>query len=332
MIRDRLALWLAVAATVTAISISVIASEQRGGTRAERVVWVTLGVVLVLSAHLLPALMRGVPRRVRLAGHLLWAACMLTAINSHAYFFLFAAQHAAQRRAEAAPVVVTEITGRSLTVVMSERAEVSARLATANALSCSGKCTGLEARRITLAARLEALNAEVSDIRRAQDLDDRAMTQHDSVMTDPVTARLGALLGTSGARVELLTGLTFAAVLEGVACLLWTIALHPQRQPPVEAVVPAVASTVTESRDDAEADCIGDTAPVQPMTPMSIPSPTPTTVDHDAMLLAHDITAGRLRPTVADIRRHLGCSQARATALRRQIVQMRSTAARNATA
>ena len=189
MIRDRLALWLAVAATVTAISISVIAGGQRGGTRAERVVWVTLSIVLVLSAHFLPALVRGVHGRVRLGGYLLWGACMLTAISSHAYFFLFSSQHATQLRAEAAPVVPAVPTGRSLTVVTRERAEVSARLAMANAQSCSGKCPTLEARRVTLAARLEALNAEVSDIRRAQDLDDRAMTQHDTLMTDPVTAR-----------------------------------------------------------------------------------------------------------------------------------------------
>ncbi|ALS66601.1 MULTISPECIES: hypothetical protein [Pandoraea] len=332
MTRDRPALWLAVAATSTAIGISVIASEQRGGTRAERVVWVTLGVVLVLSAHLLPALVRGVPRRVRLAGYLLWGACMLTAINSHAYFFLFAAQHAAQRRAEAAPVVLAEITGRSLTVVMRERAEVSARLATANAQSCSGKCPTLEARRVTLTARLEALNAEVSDIRRAQDLDDRAMTRHDARMADPVTARLATLLGTAGARVDLLTGLAFASVLEGVACLLWSVALHPRCKPYVEAVAPTVAHEVRESHDDADGDCDGHAMPNQSVTPFSIASQTPEAIDHDAAQLAQDIAAGRLRPTVADIRRHLGCSQARAIALRRQIVQMRSAAVRNTTA
>lgn len=332
MIRDRPALWLAVAATSTAIGISVIGGEQRGGTRAERVVWVTLSIVLVLSAHLLPALVRGVPRRVRLTGYLLWGACMLTAITSHAYFFLFAAQHAAQRRAEAAPVVLAEITGRRLTVVMRERAEVSARLATANAQSCSGKCPTLAARRVTLTARLEALNAEVSDIRRAQDLDDRAMTQHDSVMTDPVTARLGALLGTTGAHVDLLTGLTFAAVLEGVACLLWSVALHPRCKPSVEEVAPTVAPEARESHDDADGDCDGHTMPNQSVTPFSIRSQTAEAIDHDMTQLAQDIAAGRLRPTVADIRRHLGCSQARASALRRQIVQMRSTAVRNATA
>jgi hypothetical protein len=35
--------------------------------------------------------------------------------------------------------------------------------------------------------------------------------------------------------------------------------------------------------------------------------------------LVRDIEAKRVRPTVADIRRHLGCSQAKASALRRQL-------------
>jgi hypothetical protein len=35
--------------------------------------------------------------------------------------------------------------------------------------------------------------------------------------------------------------------------------------------------------------------------------------------LIQDVAAGRVRPTVADIRRHLGCSQAKATRLRRQL-------------
>lgn len=331
---DRLALWLAVAATATAIGISVIAGGQRGGTLAERVVWVTLGFVLVAGAHLLPALLREVYGGVRLAGYALWAACMLAAINSHAYFFLFAQQHASERRAEAAPIVLTTPTQRSLTVVMQERAEVSARLATANVQSCSGKCTTLEVRRVTLAAKLDALDAEARDIRRAQDWDDRAMTQRDVLTTDPVTARLAAVFGTTGARVDLLSGLAFAAVLEGVACLLWSIALQCRVALPVAAVVPAVTPSVMESHDRADGDCDGHAIQDQPVAPLSTPSPTqtPTSVDHDTTQLVRDIAAGRLRPTVADIRRHLGCSQARATTLRRQLAELSRVAERNVSA
>lgn len=313
---NRLALWLAVAATAIAISISVIAGGQRGGALAERVVWVTLGVVLAMSAHLLPALLRGVRSGVRWIGYWLWAACMLATINSHAYFFLFAQQHAAQIRADAAPLVQTTPLKRSLTVVMGERADVLARLAAANTQSCSGKCTTLAVRRAALAAQLDALEAEASDVRRAQALDDRAIAQHDALSTDPVTTRLAALLGTTGARVDLLTGLAFAAVLEGVACLLWRLALQPRSARPTAPVVFTVAPPVTQSHEGDDGDRHNHVIPNEPTSPL------PATDSHDATQLARDIAAGRLRATVADIRRHLGCSQARAIALRRQLADL----------
>ncbi|WP_322880973.1 hypothetical protein [Pandoraea sputorum] len=310
---DRLSLRLAVAATATAISISVIAGGQRGGALAERVVWVTLGVVLVMSAHLLPALLRGATGGIRWVGYWLWAACMLATINSHAYFFLFAQQHAAQIRTDATPLAQTTPLKRSLTVVMGERADVLARLAVANTQSCSGKCTTLAVRRAALAARLDALEAEAGDIRRAQALTDRAIAQHDALATDPVTARLAALLGTASARVDLWTGLAFAAVLEGVACLLWRLAFQLHSAQPVAAVMSAVAHPVTESHEIDNSDYHGHAIPT---------IPTPETDSHDVTQLAQDIAAGRLRATVADIRRHLGCSQARAIVLRRQLANL----------
>ncbi|WP_312024226.1 hypothetical protein [Pandoraea apista] len=285
---DRLALWLAVAATATAISISVIAGEQRGGMLAERVVWVTLGVVLVMSAHLLPALLRGATGGIRWIGYWLWAACMLASINSHAYFFLFAQQHAAQIRADAAPIVLTAPVNRSLAIVMGERADVLARLAVANAQSCSGKCTTLAVRRAALAARLDALDAEASDIRRAQALDDRAIAQHDALSTDPVTARLAALLGTTGARVDLLTGLAFAAVLEGVACLLWRLTFQPRSARPTAPVLSTVVPPVTQSRAIDDSDLHGHAIPNDPTTSL----PTPGTGSHDVTQLVGEIAAG----------------------------------------
>jgi hypothetical protein len=58
----RLSCWvLSIGATGTAICLSVLAGWQRGGSLAERLVWVAIGVVLVVSAHLLPALVRESP-------------------------------------------------------------------------------------------------------------------------------------------------------------------------------------------------------------------------------------------------------------------------------
>lgn len=91
----RTSCWvLAIAATGTAICLSVLAGWQRGGFLPERLVWVAIGVVLVASAHLLPALVRHSPYRVRAVAGALWLACMLAACYGHATFFVLAQRHA----------------------------------------------------------------------------------------------------------------------------------------------------------------------------------------------------------------------------------------------
>lgn len=305
---------LAIAATGTASCLSVLAGWQRGGSLPERLVWVAIGVVLVVSAHLLPALVRDSPYWVRAAAGVLWLACMATACYGHATFFLQAQRHAGELRASAIPMVEAVPAGRSLTAVMAERAEVTARLAMVNAQYCPSHCPTLEARRIALTAKLDALDAEAGEIRSRQSANDRAVEQRDVVAADPVTARLAALLGMTVARIDVLSGLTFAAVLEGVACLLWTIALQPQPAPRITAVAPSVIAS-----HGADGGHTTDSDPV-------IPLPVQKPANPDVTQLARDIAAGRVRPTVADIRRHLSCSQARAAALRRQLVTLTPTA------
>jgi hypothetical protein len=80
------AMGLAVAATGTALCMSVLAGWQRGGWLAEWLVWMATGAVLVIGAHLLPALCRSAPAVVRCGGILLWAACMVAASYGHATF------------------------------------------------------------------------------------------------------------------------------------------------------------------------------------------------------------------------------------------------------
>ncbi|AXW61568.1 hypothetical protein CJO94_05965 [Ralstonia solanacearum] len=326
----RLACWfLAVAATSTAICLSVLAGWQRGGSLAERLVWVAIGVVLVACAHLLPALVREASTGVRSVAGVLWLACMATACFGHVTFFVLAQRHAGEIRATVLPIADVAPTARSLTAVMADRATAIGRLATANARRCSGNCATLEARRVTLAAKLDALEAEAGEIRHRQSARDRAEERRDALVADPVTARLAALLGTTAMRVDLLSGLAFAAVLEGVACLLWTVTLQSRSPvtevPPVEEPVtvghpPVMASHMPESGShQAKAE---SHAPVsEPITPL----PEDKRPDPDVTQLALDVAAGQVRPTVADIRRHLGCSQARAAALRRQLALLDST-------
>lgn len=356
----RLAVALAIGATSTALCLSVLAGWQRGGSLPERLVWVAIGLVLVASAHLLPALLRDTPIVVRGIGSVLWGVCLATACYGHAQFFVMAQQHAGEQRA-AAVVVPAPLPSRSLTVIMAERASIAAQLATANARYCVGICATRDARRTTLGARLDALNAEADDVRRQQATTDRVTVQRDALRVDPVTSRLAALLSTTATKVDLLTGLTFAAVLEGVACLLWTVALRlplPKPLPVATDVTPSavtVTPAVTPSAIAPVTETAGMTLPVvMPVTvshddetvsrnfvapshdratgghaPRDAPItslPATTPIDDHLSRLLRDVAAGLVRPTVADIRRHFGCSQSRAAELRRQLTEHTSAA------
>ncbi|MBO2979037.1 hypothetical protein [Burkholderia pseudomallei] len=313
----RPAFFLAIGATSTAVSLSILAGWQRGGTLAERLAWVAIGVVLVISAHLLPALVRSWSLAVRSVACLLWIACMATTCYGHAMFFLLAQRHAGEQRAAVAvPATGPAPPERTLTAIMADRAIVTRQLTFTTARRCPRDCAGLEARRATLSAKLDALEAEATDVRRWQAAADRVTAQRDALLADPVTARLAALLGTTVSRTDLLSGLAFAAVLEGVACLLWTIALRSRPVPPsVTAVMaPAMANRAPEPMSN-EPEPDSHMSASDPVTPL----PVAKSSNPDLMQLVQDIAAGRVRPTVADIRRHLGCSQARAAALRRQL-------------
>ncbi|MFM0753636.1 hypothetical protein [Paraburkholderia strydomiana] len=321
MIRIRPALLLAVVATGTAVSMSVLAGWQRGGWPAERLVWVAIGVVLVTGAHLLPALCRSAPLSGRLVGFMLWLGCMAAASYGHATFFLLSQFHAGESRVSAVPVADIPV-HRELTTVMADRATVTAELVQADARRCIRDCPSLRVRRASLAARLDALNAEAADVRRYQAIDDSNAGHRDAIRDDPVTARLATICGIADTRLDLFAGLAFAAILEGVACLLWWIALIPQER-----------ETSVTDRHGLAHNVTAETSPVTTL----VQSPTPTTVrptippvvqpivtlpESDIARLRHDIESGAVKPTVAGIRRHLGCSQAKASALRRQLADL----------
>ncbi|MGF6635076.1 hypothetical protein [Paraburkholderia sp. MM6662-R1] len=360
--------WLATAATVTALSLSILAGWQRGGTLPERVIWITIGIVLVVSAHLLPALIRKSSFVVRGVGSLLWIACMVTAGYGHLTFFLFAQQHAGERRASVVAITLPT-PARSLTVVMSDRATVVRQLAWLDARRCFRDCAGRDAHRAMLAARLDALNAEAGDIRRQQATDDRVTVRRGMLLADPVTSRLAALVDISAPRVDLLSGLVFAAVLECTACLLWTIVLRPPSLPAAAAVVTETTSTAVtppqKPREDTTHVTLPAVTPIANMTTVTRPAVTAVAASHadgtvssgalseshavvencrtprddpitslpdgtspggEVAELAKAIAAGQVRPTVAGIRTYLGCSQSRAAALRRRLVEHTTTA------
>ncbi|KVT85693.1 hypothetical protein WK59_12025 [Burkholderia ubonensis] len=312
MIRIRPALLLAVAATGTAISMSVLAGWQRGGWLAERLVWVAIGVVLISGAHLLPALCRSAPPSGQVVGAVLWLGCMGAASYGHTTFFLLSQLHAGELRVSAIPVASIP-PHRELTAVTADRASVMAALARADARRCIRDCLTWQARRTSLAARLDALDAEADDIRRYQTIEDGNAEHRVTTRDDPVMARLAMFCGIPEARLDLFAGLGFAVVLEGLACLLWWVALAPQ----------VSESPVTDRHGIAHDVTAGSPTPIvaQSPGPPAVPS-TATLLESDLARLQHDIESGAVTPTVAGIRRHLGCSQAKASALRRQLADL----------
>jgi len=274
-----------------------MAGGQRGGFVAERVLWIAVGVVLVVAAHLLPALCRQHGWRIRVLGAALWIGCMAATCYGHAVFFLLAQKHAGEVRAAAVPAVTT--TGRNSAVIAADRAAIVSRLARVTERRCAEPCPSLRIERATLAARLDAIDVEATEAKRQEAAQDRADAARAAAVADPVTGTLTAF-GIPSSRVDLLAGLAFAAVLEAVACFCWLLALRP-----VESSKPNTGAAVTPVTEPSNAVTEAETAPEM-------------TID-DVTRVAAAIADGRLRGTVTEIRKYLGCSQTRAAAIRKQI-------------
>lgn len=147
-----IALVLALGATSTSAWISIVAGIERGGTLAERIAWAAVALVVLLAAHLLPALRRGEPLQIKLPAMALWLVCLVGTGYGHAVFFLSAQQHAGAQRASAIETVQPNAPaqgepGRPRDVVARDQARVTQLLVNARAESCVIRCAQLRARR-----------------------------------------------------------------------------------------------------------------------------------------------------------------------------------------
>lgn len=114
-------------------------------------------------------------------------------------------------------------------------------------------------RRVSLMARLEALNVAADEARRYETATDRQVAAQDhlaalrdSAMTDPVTGRIVRVVGAPTSSIDLIIALAFGLLLESVGCISWLLAL------PQPDATPRVATTNGSARI---AVAIGD-APV----------------------------------------------------------------------
>ncbi|MFM0275520.1 hypothetical protein PQQ59_33370 [Paraburkholderia aspalathi] len=349
---------LAIAATGISACVSILASCERGGQSSERFVWIGVGLVLLLGAHLLPALARSAPMMLRVPALMLWILSMLATGYGHATFFMQAQRHAGELRAAAvdarasiAPRPVSS--GPDLTTIAAERARVTAELASATAHKCVGRCTAQTLRRVELASRLDALNIAFEEARRRERADDKLSEAREKqaalradAMSDPVTSRVAQLLCATPDTINLVVGLGFGAMLECTACLGWLLALRaaPITNTPSPShsngpVVPRSFACRKSSNDRSVlADSVLESNVAIPVSNPSVATgrndgqPTKDqdqtvtvmvakTVSADLAMLATEVAAGRTRATVAEIRKLFRCSQSKAMALRRQFAE-----------
>ncbi|MBN3761046.1 hypothetical protein [Burkholderia sp. Ac-20365] len=350
---------LSVTATVTSAGIAIVAGWDRGGNPTERAAWIAIGIVLLLSAHLIPALTRGLSITARIAALLIWLFSMVATGYGHATFFILAQQHAGEIRASRIPEppkvvnVAGAVSTRSLSLIAGERSNVEQDLARARAQKCPENCTWLTLRKSNLESRLSALNVEFAEAQRRERAVDQALAEHERAANrrsdqtaDPVTRLLAAALGIATGDVDLAVALVLGWLLESVACLGWLLTL-----PKPGAVVTdsehssrrVTASVTDESSDallvtdtgatssdssfnlgsEANATAGGPDTTAESLTPFAPVAMRQETEEAPDLLtqLAAAVAAGKTRYTVAEIRRFFRISQDRACELRREYVR-----------
>ncbi|MGF6604288.1 hypothetical protein P3T23_009043 [Paraburkholderia sp. GAS448] len=343
---------LGVAATLTSLFITVIAGEERGATWAEKAVWVATGVVILLAAHLLPALTKGA--RVSVKGMVLpiWIGALIATGYTHATFFLNAQGRVGEQRASAVaamtsvPALPPASSSRSRTQIAAEVATVLRNLAVLDARRCSADCGAVAARRKTLSARLDALRIEDAEAVRTEKASDarmaavdRSQKAQDDARVDPFVADLATVLRLGTTQISLIVAIVLGWLVDAVAVVSWASVARPQPrtiapQAPVAAAapqpsgVPTAPAVVVRAAANEPLLCEEPVAPViaeleSPVEPIVA---TAAAVEEgeevvDLADLAAAIRAGMAKTTLASIRAHRGCTDSAAMALRRRLAE-----------
>jgi hypothetical protein len=232
------------------VLVSAAAAAERGGTLADRLLIGAVSVAITLACHLLPSISRSGLVRA------LWGVCLLITAWGHAAYFTGASARAGAGRAAhlETPAAVAAlrneldaIQARPVAVVAADLAGARSRALSADAARCRpdvpAECRRIAATAGAATARVEALNEELAQARRAADLRARvtAMAGGQDVAkaaaaVDPVAGVLAGWLGVSAGSIVTTVSVLSAIVVELLACTLWSIALSRQSSPPAAVV------------------------------------------------------------------------------------------------
>jgi len=285
--QKKLTLLIAIVLTATAVLMAAFSAMDRGGSVSDRVLLVVISVVITILAHLLLSLTRN-----KLAW-LLWLGCLAVTIYGHTVFFTNSINRAGEqavrlslqsqeidRQIEFITHAIAGIVARPVTVVSNELS-VTRGYRKRQAL----KNELIEAERaVSLSERLLALTSQASDVKRTQ--------SHEQVAW-----LLSKVTGSSVTLVTLIISISLASLVEFVGALLWyeVIRVGDARGFPYKASLVA----------NDQVSGLHDRAAIE---------------ESQMEKIVTAIKAGACKPTVASIRSFLGCGQAKAVELRRQLL------------
>jgi len=265
---------MALLVTSTSLAMAAVAGWYRGSAMLDRSLLIAISIAICAGSHLIPSISKS---RI---SWMLWAFCLIGALYSHITFFSYTSLHSNEDRSQ-----------HSIQVMMSEQQIMAAREALAAITARPLPTVALELAITKNWRRRNALVAELSEAKRAVTLRDEIVrllgaerVTELSSATDPVTAGIARVTGTTEQSISIFSALGFSVLLELLGAFLWYQSFQGQQEK---------SKLVSNSPTENELIIIG---------------------------LEREIAAGQVKPTVQAIRAFLRCSQTRAMEVRRQLL------------
>ncbi|MET3116985.1 hypothetical protein AAKU64_001198 [Undibacterium sp. GrIS 1.8] len=315
---QKLALLVAIAATLASLGIAIYTGWQSSGLLIERLIRIALIGVAVLFVHWLPAGLHELRGLVQVAAFTLWLVATLVVLHGQITFFMISQRHAGDLRVAtiqtpSVPLMASSLSGRSRTDIAKEKTKVISDLARAQLQRCLGECTTLNVRRARLAAEIMALDAEADEAKRYEAMDDRRNSQADrvdelraSLRADPVAFSVATWIGVTEQCLAMVIGLAYAVVLEGTAVLGW--------------IMVSAALGRTAGRNVVVSDSILGVLEHDPAVEIDSSRGVISNDDKLVERVRAAVVAGELQPTQFSIREFLGCGQPKAGRVNRLYV------------
>jgi hypothetical protein len=284
---------LALFVTGTAITMAALASMDRGGSTSDKALLVMMSAALAALVHLLPAISKN--RLVRF----LWTGCFIATTYSCLTFFTNASVRAGEVRAQNS--LGSLDVERQILTIKNERDSITTRSVTE--ITAGLSVTQDWKTRVMLKNELNEAKRRIVLTEQLIELNNEAKNTHVTESNDRVTALLSRVTGSSDAQISLVIGLALAVLIDFAGVMLWREIL--------------LQSDVSI---DKETEIVADVfTSIQPTE--SVPVAIELPADQIICELQQAIANGVCKPTVSAIRVFAGCGQARASELRKRLLQ-----------